>query len=204
VDRGRLIAFEGVDGSGKSTQARRLADLLGALYTIEPGGSELGRSLRELVLDASVDMAPETEALVMLADRSHHVATVIEPALADGRDVVTDRFIASTLAYQGFGRGVDLELLLRATELAIGSCRAEVTVLIDIPVPVARQRSSPDRADRFEGAGEEFQEAVRQGFLELSRAAYGNWLVVDGTGTVEDVAMEIDEGLVELGLRRRA
>jgi dTMP kinase len=203
VERGRLVAFEGIDGSGKSTQARRLADELGALYTIEPGGSDLGIRLRELVLDASIEMAPETEALVMLADRSHHVATVIEPALADGRDVVTDRFIASTLAYQGFGRGVDLELLLRATEMAVGSCRAAVTVLIDVPVAVARGRRSPDSSDRFESAGVAFQESVREGFLELSRAAYGSWLVVDGSGSVDEVAGEIDEGLAELGLHRR-
>jgi dTMP kinase len=203
VDRGRLIAFEGIDGSGKSTQARRLAEYFGALYTVEPGGSELGQALRQLVLDASVDMAPETEALLMLADRSHHIATVIEPALAEGRDVVTDRFIASTLAYQGFGRGVDLELLLRATELAIGSCRADVTVLMDVPVSVALERRAPDNEDRFESAGEEFQETVRQGFLELCRAAYGSWIVVDGARSSDAVAEEILEGLGELGLLRR-
>ena len=103
--RGVFVAFEGIDGSGKSGQARRVADARDALFTFEPGDSELGAQLRRWLLDSSATMSPATEALLMLADRAHHVTTVIEPALASGRHVVSDRYSGSTLAYQGYGRG---------------------------------------------------------------------------------------------------
>ncbi len=119
--RGVFLVFEGIDLSGKSTQAARVAAAHAALFTFEPGDTPLGKELRRWVLDAATPMAPETEALMMLTDRSHHVRSVIEPTLAAGRSVVSDRYFASTLAYQGFGRGVDLGVLREATALAIGS-----------------------------------------------------------------------------------
>jgi hypothetical protein len=118
--RGLFVVFEGIDASGKSTQARRVAELHDAHFTFEPGDTPLGVDLRRWVLDAATPMTPITEALLMLADRSHHVRTVLEPTLARGRSVVSDRYFASTLAYQGYGRGVDLARLEAATELAIG------------------------------------------------------------------------------------
>ncbi|MDE3223294.1 MAG: dTMP kinase, partial [Acidobacteriota bacterium] len=109
--RGVFVAFEGVDASGKSTQARRVATSHDALFTFEPGDSVLGVELRRWLLDAAIPMDPETEALLMLSDRSHHARRVIAPALAQGRSVVTDRYYPSSLAYQGYGRGVDLARL---------------------------------------------------------------------------------------------
>ena len=146
MTRGRFVVFEGIDASGKSTHARRIATQRGALFTFEPGDTPLGGELRRWLLDGSTPMTPVTEALLMLADRSHHVATVIEPTLESGTHVIADRFYASTLAYQGYGRGVDLRDLEAATELAIGSCRPDLTVLIDIDIDVraaTRTVSSP-------------------------------------------------------------
>jgi dTMP kinase len=195
-ERGLFLVFEGIDVSGKSTQARRIAELRDALFTFEPGDTPLGVDLRHWVLDAATPMNPATEALLMLADRAHHVHSVIEPTLARGRSVVSDRYYASTLAYQGYGRGVDLELLQSASELAIGSCRADATVLLDIPLEVVNERRAHDQKDRFESADLAFHERVRDGYLELADAH--QWIVVDGTQPVSDVAREIDERVAHL------
>lgn len=195
MSRGRFIAFEGIDGSGKTTQARRIAEEYSALFTFEPGDSDLGTILRAALLDASLPMGTTTEALLMLADRSHHVASVIEPALASGRHVVSDRYLASTLAYQGFGRGVDLEQLVAATQLATGGLVADLTVLIDVPVALAHERRARNADDRFEAAGAKFQEQVRQGFLELARDAKSRWVVVDGSRSLDDVTHDVNEAI---------
>ncbi len=195
-ERGVFLVFEGIDVSGKSTQARRVAELHDALFTFEPGDTPLGVDLRHWVLDAATPMSPATEALIMLADRAHHVHSVIEPALASGRSVVGDRYYASTLAYQGYGRGVDLVLLQSASELAIGSCRADVTILLDIPVEVVNERRAHDLKDRFESADLAFHERVREGYLEL--AAAHDWIVLDGTRPQGEVALEIDERVAHL------
>ncbi len=195
MTRGVFLAFEGIDASGKSTQARRVATSRNALFTFEPGDTALGVQLRTWLLDATTDMNAPTESLLMLADRAHHVHTVIEPALAAGRHVVTDRFVASTLAYQGYGRGVDLEALHRASNLSTGSLVPDLTVLLDVPVDVAAQRRPPRSSDRFESAGAAFHDAVRQGFLSLARDGGDRWIVVDATNALDDVAAAIDERL---------
>jgi dTMP kinase len=194
--RGTFLVFEGIDVSGKSTQARRVAELHDALFTFEPGDTELGVDLRKWLLDAATPMDPATEALLMLSDRSHHVRSVIEPALQSGRSVVSDRFYASTLAYQGYGRGVDLTLLEAASELAIGSCRPTLTILLDVSLEVVNERRAHDAKDRFESADLTFHERVRDGYLELSRTH--SWFVVDGSLSVEDVAGLIDERVAHL------
>lgn len=196
--RGILLAFEGVDGSGKSTQARRVAHDRNALFTFEPGASALGAQLRTWLLDAATPMTPTTEALLMLADRAHHVATVIEPALAAGHDVVTDRFVGSTLAYQGYGRGVDLRALEVVTALAVGDCRATLTVLIDVPVEIAHARRGVDMTDRFESSSDRFHEAVRQGYLELARKRGESWIIIDGSLDEGSVSRAIDESVAAL------
>jgi len=198
VTRGTFVVFEGIDASGKSTQARRVAAQRGALFAFEPGDTTLGAELRRWLLDGSTPMRPVTEALMMLADRSHHVATVIEPALRAGTSVVADRFEASTLAYQGFGRGLDLSDLEAATELAIGGCRADLTVLIDIDIATANERRARNAEDRFESADAEFHERVREGYLEIARRDVAHWFVVDGRARPEDVAVVIDERLDQL------
>ena len=198
MSRGRFVVFEGIDASGKSTQARRVAEDRGARFTFEPGDTPLGADLRSWLLDASAPMSPVTESLLMLADRSHHAATVIEPELAAGRPVVSDRYWASSIAYQGYGGGVDLALLHAATELAIGDCRPDVTVLLDVPVEVADERRLRDHRDRFESADVAFHERVRAGYLELAAADPAHWRVVNGADDLAAVCAAVDAVLAQV------
>jgi dTMP kinase len=195
VARGLFVVFEGIDACGKSTQARRVAKQRAARFVFEPGDTELGAHLRGWLLDATTPMSPRTEALMMLTDRSHHVATVIEPTLASGTHVVADRFYASTLAYQGFGRGVDLADLEAATDLAIGACRPDLTVLIDIDVDTANERRARSAQDRFESADDAFHDRVREGYLEMAARDHHRWFVVDGRVAIDEVGDAIDERL---------
>jgi dTMP kinase len=195
VPRGRFVVFEGIDACGKSTQARRVAAARGARFAFEPGDSPLGAQLRNWLLDAATPMTPVTEALMMLADRSHHVATVIEPALVAGTHVMADRYYASTLAYQGYGGGVDLADLQAATELAIGSCLPDLTVLIDIDIETANERRARNAEDRFESADAQFHERVREGYLTMARIDPDHWFVADGRATPDEVAAVIDARL---------
>lgn len=144
-------------------------------------------------------MVPETEALLMLADRSHHVDTVIRPTLASGQHVVSDRYFGSTLAYQGYGRGLALPPLLAATELALQGCRPDLTIVLDVPVAVAHVRRAPNRSDRFESADTAFHERVRDGFLQLASQFEDEWVVVDGSQSVDDVASDIATHLAAIG-----
>ena len=193
--RGLLVAFEGGEGSGKSTQAERLARELGALLTREPGGSAVGRRIRELVLDPDLaELDARAEALLLLADRAQHVAQVVEPALAGGGDVVTDRYSGSTLAYQGFGRGLPLEELRPLCAWAAGGLEADLVVLLDVPAEVARARAR-HLPDRMEGEGEAFHQRVASGYRELAAADPGRWVLVDGTGTVEAVAARVRQAV---------
>ena len=193
--RGLFVVFEGIDACGKSTQARRVAQDRGARFVFEPGDTELGVHLRGWLLDATTPMSPTTEALMMLTDRSHHVTTVIEPTLARGAHVVADRLYASTLAYQGYGRGVDLADLEAATDLAIGECRPDVTVLIDIDVDTANERRARSAQDRFESADDAFHDRVREGYLEMATRDRARWFVVDGRAPIDEVRAAIDERL---------
>jgi dTMP kinase len=198
MGRGLFVVFEGIDASGKSTQARRVAELRDAHFTFEPGDTPLGVDLRRWVLDAATPMTPITEALLMLSDRSHHVRTLIEPTLETGRAVVSDRYFASTLAYQGYGRGVDLARLEAATELAIGDCLPDLTVLIDTPLDVAIERRAPDVRDRFESADLDFHQRVRDGYLAIADKWGAKWCVIDGSRSEADVASLVDERLASL------
>ncbi len=195
--RGLFVVFEGIDACGKTTQARRVAAARGARFAFEPGDTPMGADLRRWVLDAATPMTPATEALLMLADRSYHVTHVIEPSRAEGRAVVCDRFAASTIAFQGFGRGVDLDQLRAATDLAIGDCRPDLTVLIDLPVEVALLRGAHDAGDRFESADVDFHARVRDGYLALAGES-SDWVVVDGEGGLEEVSAAVDRVLDHL------
>ena len=194
MKRGRLIVFEGGGASGKSTQAARLAAELGAVLTREPGGTEIGKRIRELVLDPGASaMAPWTEALLMAADRAQHVAEVVEPALAAGRDVVTDRYVPSSLAYQGFGRGLDVERLWRLSMDFAGALNADLVVLLDVPPAVAAARL--EGRDRMEAAGDDFHARVAEGYQRMAAAHPDRWLVVDGVGSVDEVAARVREAV---------
>lgn len=195
---GRLIALEGVDGCGKTTQAGRLADALGALSTHEPGATSLGSALRALVLGADGPApALRTEALLLAADRAQHVEEVVRPAIESGRTVVTDRFSGSTLAYQGYGRGLPLEGLRRLVDWTTGGLEADLNVLIDVEPGAARRRlrdTAPDRLERLDPA---FFGRVRQGYLDMAADDPDRWLVVDGSGAVDEVAALVVGGVRE-------
>ncbi len=182
--RGRLVALEGIDGSGKSTQARALAEALGARLTFEPGATPVGARLRELLLAPGAPTpSPRAEALLMAADRAEHVAKVIAPALEAGEWVVTDRFAGSTLAYQGAGRGLEVHELASIVSWTTGGLLADLSVLVDVPVAVAAARlAAAERgdADRMERLGPQFATRVRAGFLEQAAADPARWVVVDG------------------------
>ncbi len=193
--RGRLIAFEGIDGCGKTTQARLLKHRLGgdAVLTFEPGATALGEQMRELLLGPSLrNLSVRAEALLLAADRAEHVAQVIRPAVEGGRWVVTDRYVGSTLAYQGFGRGMDLAELRQLSLLATDGVWAELNILIDVPVEVARERIRGVEADRLERLGEDFHVRVRDGYLELASLDPSRWVLVDGDRSVDQVARAVN------------
>lgn len=184
-----LIAFEGGEGSGKSTQARLLAERLGAVLTREPGATGVGGRIRALVLDpATTGLDHRAEALLMAADRAQHVAEVVGPALAAGRVVVTDRYLYSSLAYQGFGRGLDLDEV-RALSRFAGAPEADLVVLLTVP-PAQRVTRLGGSRDRIE-ADDSLLARVEAGFLQLAAADPSRWLVVDGVGAVQEVAARV-------------
>jgi dTMP kinase len=194
---GRFIVFEGGEGSGKSTQAALLAERLGALLTREPGGTPLGSRLRELLLAPPDDagttarMAERTEALLMAADRAQHAAEVLRPALQAGRDVVCDRYIPSTVAYQGAGRGLDPEELARISGWAVDGLQPDLVVLLEVSDAVARDRTGGAR-DRIEAAGADFHRRVAASFAAQAAGAPDRWAVVDGEGSPEAVRARVD------------
>lgn len=189
---GRLIAFEGGEGCGKSTQAARLAARLDALLTREPGGTPLGERVRSVVLDpASGKVDARAEALLMAAARAQHVAEVIAPALARGQHVVTDRYIGSSLAYQGYGHGLDVAELTKLSEWATNGQFADVVVLLTVSPEIAEQRMQRP-IDRMERLGKKFHRRVAEGFAALAAADSNRWLVVDGAGTIDAVAERVN------------
>lgn len=192
MTRGRLVAFEGIDGTGKSTQAERVAARLGGRLTFEPGDTQLGAVLRSVVLDARVPATPLAEVLVMAADRAQHVAEVIVPSLTAGIDVICDRFNGSTLAYQGFGRAVPLDDIAAILRIATGGLVPDLTILLDCPVDASTaRRSTGGASDRFEGDDDGFMQRVHDGFLELARTE-ASWAVVDAGGTIDAVSDAVD------------
>lgn len=194
---GWFIAVEGTDGSGKSTQARLLAQRLGAVYTREPGGTPLGERLRDMVLNP-VDDHPvdRTEALMIAAARAQHVAEVVRPALAKGRHVVTDRFLESSIAYQGYGRRLGPDEVAAVSAFATEGLMADLVVFIDVDGPVAANRRG-GHLDRIEAAGEEFHARVVAAYRAMAVAEADRWIVIDGTGTVEEVAERVAAGVVK-------
>lgn len=189
--RGRFIVFEGGDGSGKSTHAKILADRIGARLTREPGGTAVGEKIREVVLTAEhPELADRTEALLMAAGRAQHVAELIDPTLESGRHVVSDRFVASSLAYQGVGRGLGIDAVLALNDFGTAGLKPDLILLLDIPGDVASTRL--DRTlDRIESAGTDLAARVRQTYLDFAAADPERWAVIDGSGPVDDVSEQI-------------
>ena len=189
---GRLIVFEGADASGKSTQARRLAERLGADLTFQFGATAIGAAIRSILLDpVHSELDDRAEALLVIADKAQHVAEIVGPALERSETVVSDRFTASTSAYQGYGRGLDLAGLDAMMRFATHGIEPDLTVLLDVPWSVARIRLG-DQMDRIEGAGADFHTRVRDGYLAMAAADPGRWVVVDADGTVDEIAARVD------------
>ena len=191
---GHWIAFEGGEGSGKSTQAKRYAARHDAVLTREPGGTPVGQRIRELLLDPEADIRDRTELLLMAADRAQHVATVVVPALAEGRDVVSDRSAYSSLAYQGYGRALPLDEVRAVSDWASGGRWPDVVVLLDVDdeVRATRRKQTPDR---LEAVGDGFHDRVNAGFRAMAANDPDHWLVIDGAAPVEDVASAIDDAV---------
>jgi len=197
----KLIVFEGLDASGKSTQARRLAQCLeqrqvDVVSTREPGGTPVAESLRTVLLERKhQELLPFSELLLFMVGRAQNTHQVILPALHDGKTVIASRYRLSSLAYQGYGRGLDLELIRELNEAATSGTRADVTFLIDVPEEYTMQRKA-GRGDRIEIESIDFHRRVRQGFLKLV-AGDPTVHVLDGTGSIDEISAAV---LHHLGL----
>lgn len=198
-ERGVFVCFEGGEGSGKSTQARLLYDRLLAegydvVLTFEPGDTAVGRELRRIVLSPETgDLAPRTEALLYAADKAEHVATVVQPALDRGEVVVTDRYVDSTLAYQGAGRALDLAELEAVARWATGDLRPHLTVVLDLAPEAGLGRFTG--RDRIEGESLGFHQRVRQAFLAMAGADPAHYLVLDARAAVDEIAAAVRDRL---------
>ena len=203
--RGLFITFEGIEHCGKTTQSEYLVKSLTSdghdvLLTREPGGTPLGVEIRELVLHSDYQVSTLCELLLFAADRAQHVSALIEPALANGQIVISDRFFDSTRAYQGYGRGIDPELIDRTISIATTGLTPDLTVLVDIDIETSRARGD-DAADRIERNTDAFFNRVRNGFLEIAKRSPERSLVLDGRNTIEELAsqvrIEVDRRLTE-------
>jgi dTMP kinase len=202
-----FVTLEGVDGAGKSTQARMLAEALGPETVLlrEPGGTVAGERLRELLKDASVELTPRAELMLFCAARAELVDQVISPSLAAGRDVVCDRFVDSTAAYQGGARGIDPGLVATLNAAAVRGCMPDRTILLrldtETAVERARERCESPISDRFEAEGDRFQDRIAAEFDRIAAAEPERFVVVDAAGSVDEVHARVLEAL---GLERTA
>ena len=200
-----FISFEGIDGVGKSTQADLLEKFLLAqgqtvVRTLEPGGTELGVEIRKILLHHKGGIAPRSEALLYAADRGHHVATKIRPALELGQIVITDRYLDSSIAYQGAGRDLSRQEVRDLSMWATGNLLPNLTVLLDLPADVARARrdQTGTEPDRLEREKIEFFESARQAYLDLAATEPERFLVVDASQSVEAMAEQIKTKVASL------
>lgn len=198
---GRLITLEGIDGAGKTTQLSWLGEWLqprwpggSVVLTREPGGTTLGKSLRSLLLSPDLTSpAPRAELLLYAADRAQHVDEVVRPALATGAVVLSDRFVDSTLAYQGYGRGLGLDLLQRLNTWATDGLHSDLTLWFDLPVEVAiaRRQQRDGVGDRLEQSRQDFYERVRAGFAAIAAAEPGRVVRIEAAGTPEETFAQV-------------
>jgi dTMP kinase len=197
VIKGKFIVFEGIDGSGKSTQMNLLKEWFegtGLTVTMvrEPGGTVLSEKIRQLLLDhRSRDLGARAEALLFSTARSQLVHEVILPALDRGEVVLCDRYADSTIAYQGYGRELPLDEVIATQEFATSRLRPDLKILLDLDVEDAAARMADSPADRMESAGKTFQQRVRTGYLERARAKPDEWLIIDATQHTEKIAIDI-------------
>jgi dTMP kinase len=203
-----FVTLEGIDRSGKTTQAALLRDALGpdTLLLREPGGTDAGERVRELLKDPDLELDPRAELLLFCAARAELCSSVIRPALSDGRDVICDRFVDSTAAYQGAARGLGVELVEGVNEIAIADCRPDLTLLLRIDPADAESRGqqrlaagAEDGSDRFEGEGIDFQRAVAEAYDELAARHADRIVVIDAEGAVDEVHGRVMEAVGQVG-----
>lgn len=200
---GKFITFEGIDGSGKSTQLRMLAGSLrergiDLIMTQEPGGTPLGRRLRDAFLETEESVTPIAELLLFAADRAQHVEFLIRPALAQGRVVISDRYADATFAYQGAGRGFDEKTVNNVIKLATSGLKPDLTLFFDIPIAVALERmnargESGERANRMDFETVEFYERVREAYLGIASREPKRFQIVDASGSVDEIQRRVLE-----------
>jgi dTMP kinase len=201
MERGRFITIEGIEGSGKTSQASALAQALrdegrSVQLTHEPGGTSVGEALRAIFLDPTIQLAASAELLLVLADRAQHVNLLLKPALERGEVVISDRYSDSTIAYQGYGRGLDLARVQKLNAFASDGLMPDRTIVLDCPVELglarARRRSAGVGApDRFEAAALEFHRRVREGFCQLARLNPQRIRLIDSSGDRAQVHAQI-------------
>lgn len=195
--KGLFITFEGVEGSGKSTQIDLLAEFLSekgyeVVSTREPGGTAIGDKIRKIVLNPDfTEMDFKAEALLYAANRAQHVAEVIAPALAQGKIIISDRYTDSSLAYQSFGRGLDQKKVENISEWATGGLEPDLTILLDIPADKGLKRTSRSLADRIEQENIDFHDRVSKGFLKLAKKLPKRFKVIDATKDVDQIHQEV-------------
>lgn len=194
-----LLTFEGIEGSGKTTQLLLLKEYLEekgfkTLNTREPGGTQLGEALRELLLRPDLNIPPLSELFIFMAIRAQHVEEVILPALKEGKIVLCDRFIDATYAYQGFGRGIDLTIIETLNRFVTKGIRPTLTILLDCDIKTGLRRKGREKGkDRFEREGSSFHRRVRQGYLKLSKEDPKRFIVIDAKQDVMEVQRKIRE-----------
>lgn len=193
--RGKFITFEGADGSGKTTQIEKIKAYLEAqghncILTREPGGSDLGNKIREILLHYDGEVDSLCELLLYMADRAQHVKTVILPALNEGKTVLCDRYTDSSVAYQGYARGLDIERIIKLNEIATDGIEPDLTIVFDVETEVAMQRVGETK-DRLEKEGIEFHKKLRSGYLELSKKFSDRIKVVNSNLGIEEVFEQV-------------
>lgn len=206
MKKGLFVSFEGGEGAGKSTQIARLTETLlerslSVLVTRQPGGTDYGRRIRELILTphASEQLSSRAELFLYLADRAHHVDTVIRPALEAGQIVLCDRYTDSTLAYQGYGRQLDIDRLRALNDEATQNLKPDLSFWLDLDPEMGRQRAGArGELDRLEAEAQSFHERVRAGYRELARMEPERWRYIDAAAPVDAVSQAIEEALLPL------
>lgn len=205
--RGKFITFEGIDGSGKSTQLRMLSNELrvrgyNVLPTMEPGGTPLGRRLREAFLETEENVSPLAELLLFAADRAQHVNFLVKPALAEGKIVISDRYADATFAYQGAGRGFSESIVGQVIELATGGLKPDLTLFFDLPIEKALLRTnsrtdSGEQKNRMDKETAEFYVRVREAYLKIAANEPERFRIVDAVGFTDEVQMRVVKTVTE-------
>jgi len=197
LEKGLFITFEGIDGCGKTTQIKLLKEYFEkqgktVILTREPGAKGLGQKLREILLNYDGIVSPNCESFLFLADRAQHIDTIIKPAVNEGKIVLCDRHTDSTVAYQGYGRGLDLERIYKLNDIATNGTKPDLTFVFDIDLETSAKRVGKEK-DRMESAGIEFFKKVRDGYLSISKNEPDRVKLIDGTKSINEIHQEILE-----------